>query len=116
METLRGAGCVVGEYVGDGQGESENTAQEPASAENLDVTDAEPGVDDDQPVDEDEEGSDDLVPLLILYDCETTGFSIYTDHITDIAAKVIACPVQVTTPTISSLVKTSRRIPAAGTS
>ena len=112
METLRGARCVVGEYVGDGQGESENTAQEPVS-EDLDVVDAEPGVDD-QLVDEDEESNDDLHPLLIFYNCETTGFSIYNDHITDIAAKVIACPVQLSTPTFSRLVKTSRRIPAAG--
>ncbi len=35
-------------------------------------------------------GSDDH-PLLIFYDCEATGLSIYSDHITDIAAKVVAC-------------------------
>lgn len=113
MENMRVAGCTVGEYLGDGQGESESAAQEPTSV-NLDVVDAEPEVDD-QPVDEDEDSSDDAHPLLIFYDCETTGFSIYDDHLTDIAAKVVACPVPLSTPTFSSLVMTSRHIKAPGT-
>ncbi len=45
------------------------------------------------------------------YDCETTGFSIYTYHIIDIAAKVIASPVPVNQPSFSSLVQTPRNIP-----
>jgi uncharacterized protein YprB with RNaseH-like and TPR domain len=41
---------------------------------------------------EDEESlEDENQPLLIFYDCETTGLSIYSDHITDIAAKVVTC-------------------------
>ena len=56
----------------------------------------------------------DAQPLLIFYDCETTGFSIYNDHITDIGAKVVASPIPLSSPTFSSLVKTSKRIPAAG--
>ena len=55
-----------------------------------------------------------FVPLLFLYDCETTGLSIYNDHITDIASKVIACPVPLLTPSFSSLVKTSKYISAPG--
>ena len=31
--------------------------------------------------------------MRVLYDCETTGFSIYDDYITDMAAKVTASPV-----------------------
>ena len=31
--------------------------------------------------------TDDSHPLLIMFNCEMTGFSIYSDHITDIAAK-----------------------------
>lgn len=83
----------------------------PISAD-LDVVDADPGVAD-QSEDEEEDSSGDAHPLLFLYDCETTGFSIYNEHITDM---IIASPVPLTTPTFCSLVKTSRRIPAAGTS
>ncbi len=32
-------------------------------------------------------------PLLVLFDCKTTGLSIYVDHITDIAAKVMNPPI-----------------------
>jgi len=39
--------------------------------------------------DESEIGSDDQLPLLIFYDCEATGLTVYSDHITDIGAKVI---------------------------
>ncbi len=53
-------------------------------------------------------------PLLILYDCETTGLSIYSDQITDLGAKVIQPPISVPNPTFSSLVRTSRNISAAG--
>ena len=67
-------------------------------------------VDDD---DENETGSEDH-PLLILYDCEATGFSVYSDHITDIGAKVIAAPTPLLHCTFSSLVRTPRTIPAAG--
>ena len=110
MENIRGAGCAVGEYVGEGQGES--GVQEPTSVD-LDVVGAEPEVDD-QVEDDDEDGSDNAQPLLIFYDCESTGLSIYNDYLTDVAAKVVNCPVPLNSPTFSSLVKTSRHIPAAG--
>lgn len=118
METLRGLGSAVGEYVGDGQAES---STQPTSADfdgdfdgDFDVVDAELGLDDHSLDDYDEDSSDNAHPLLICFDCETTGFSIYDDHITDVAAKVIDSPVPLETPTFSSLVKTSRRIPVAG--
>ena len=111
METLRGLGSAVGDYIGDGQAES--SATQPTSID-FDVIGAELGLDD-QPLDDfEEESSDNAHPLLIFYDCETTGFSIYDDHITDMAAQVIQSPVPLETPTFSSLVKTSRRIPTAG--
>ena len=54
--------------------------------------------------------------LLFLYDCETTGLSVYSDHIIEIAAELINSPVaSCTNTTFSSLVKTSRRIPTPGT-
>ena len=62
----------------------------------------------------DASGIDDSHPLLIMFHCETTGFSIYSDHITDIAAKVVASPVPVYQPTFTSLVRTSKNISAAG--
>ena len=43
-----------------------------------------------------------------------TGFSIHSNHITDVVAKVAASPVSMLTPTTSSLVKTSHSIPLAG--
>ena len=110
MATLRSIGCLVGEYVGDGQGESETA---PVSVD-VDLVDAEPG-DGCQNLEGDEEDDiRDAQPLLIFYDCEMTGFSIYNDHITDIGAKVVASPIPLSSPTFSSLVKTSKRIPAAG--
>ena len=70
-------------------------------------------------VDDDEQSStlediENQQPLLVLFDCETTGFSIYNDHIIDIGAKVISSPVPVSQPTFSSLVRTPRNIPGPG--
>ena len=110
METLRGLASAVGQYVGDGQAES-STQQQQHTSIDFDVVGAELGLDDQSLDDFDEESSDNAHPLLIFYDCETTGFSIYDDHITDIAAQVVDSPVQLETPSFSSLVKTSRRIP-----
>ena len=113
METLRGLGSAVGEYAGDGRGEAESDAQAATSVD-QDSIDAEPGIDDQSMEDEEGDSDDSHAPLLFFYDCETTGFSIYNDHVTDIAARVVASPVPLSCPTFSSLVKTSRRIPAAG--
>ena len=57
---------------------------------------------------------DNFHPLLVLFDCETTGLSIYSDHITDVVAKVLSPPVSVPLPTFSSLVRTGRNISATG--
>ena len=106
MEALQSAGSAVGEYVGDGQGESDHVAQ-------AVVVDADLVVDV-QLEDENEDSIDDADPLLFLYDCETTGLSIYNDHIIEIAAVLINCPVPYNNTSFSSLVKTSRRIPTPG--
>lgn len=106
MERLRGAGCSVGEYVGDGQGESATVGASPG------VDHFEEEEDDNDDVNND--GSGNCHPLLIFYDCEATGLSIYEDHITDIGAKVVACPIPLQQPSFSSLVKTSKNIPAPG--
>ena len=109
METLRGLGSAVGEYAGDGKGESENVTQ----AQDLVNAEPEDGLEDDVEL-EDGLEDDDARPLLVFYDCESTGLSIYNDSLTDIAAKVVACPVPLHTPTFSMLVRTSRHIPSAG--
>ena len=53
-------------------------------------------------------------PLLIAFDCETTGFGIYSEDIIEIAAEVVHCPVPCSNLTYESLVKTSRQIPKEG--
>lgn len=110
MESLAGAGCTVGEYVGDGQGELESFVAEVAEfpAEEVDVTE---DLGDDQSCTDDME---DQQPLLVFFDCETTGFSVYNDHIIDIAAKIVSSPVPVNQPSFSSLVRTPRNIPGPG--
>jgi len=42
---------------------------------------------------------DDHLNLMIFYDCEATGLSVYSDPITDIGAKVIASPIPLRHPT-----------------
>ena len=91
MTTLRSIGWLLSrqEYVGDGQGESESETLAPVSV-NVDLVNAKPGdVCRNSEGDEEEEDSRDAQPLLIFYDCETTGFSIHNDHIADIGAKVV---------------------------
>ncbi|XP_064397556.1 uncharacterized protein LOC135344319 [Halichondria panicea] len=51
METLRGLGSAVGEYIGDGQGES-STVEPPLTSADIDIVDAESGVDDQSQNDE----------------------------------------------------------------
>ncbi len=137
MEALEGVGNVVGEYVGDGQGESENDMQaanldvvddhDMQAARFLDVLDAHQEDHDmqaanlfdvvDAHLEDNEQAevrSDDAHPLFFLYDCESTGLSIYNDHIIEIAAEVVNSPVINGSTTFASLVKTSRRIPAPG--
>ncbi len=116
MDSIRGLGNVTGDYVGDGQGDSVSTepggAIEPGGA----ATEILSPVSEDVEDSECNEVSSDAEPLLFLYDCETTGLSIYNDHITNIAAKVIASPVPLSDGSFSSLVKTSKTISATGMS
>ena len=61
------------------------------------------------------ESNGDGFPLLFIYDCETTGLGIYTEHITEIAAKITGVPLSsISQPTYTSLVKTSRTISKNG--
>ena len=105
MEQLRSVGHAVGEYVGNGQGDTEST--EPISDD--------PVVDEGLDEEEDEDSTDNANPLLFFYDCETTRLSIYDEHITEVAAKVIGVPASsISQPTFSKLVKTTRHISKKG--
>ena len=95
MVALRDVGCSVGEYV----------------REMMVIL-----RDGNQNLDDDDSGSandGNSHPLLVLYDCETTGLIVYADHITDIGAKVLNPPVPLPT-TFSSLVRSGRNISIAG--
>ena len=113
METLRGVGCTVGDYAGDGRGEIEV----PVDTAVDDMVDTEP-MELQFSTEDKEDGSsgdmDESRPLLTLFDLETTGFRVYSEHITDIGAKIINSPVPIPNPTFSSLVRTSRTIPPKG--
>ena len=57
----------------------------------------------------------DAHPLLVFFDIETTGLSIYEDHITEIAAKVVGEPASTVKQTsYSSLVRATKSIPPKG--
>lgn len=113
MGALQGLGSAVGEYYGDGQGECYGMAEAMDSVAQAVVCD-DSGLVEDLLLEQNEDSSDDAQPLLFLYDCETTGLSIYNDHIIEIAAEVVDCPVPHSNTTFTSLVKTSRRIPLPG--
>ena len=135
MEQLRGLGVSVGEYMGQGMGDTETDReadQQPNEQGDADgEADQQFNTQADQETDRTEEtmqvdknktdgnqGEKNLVasnkPLLFFYDCEATGLSIYSDNITEVAAKVITTTSSVAQPTFSSLVHTSRRIPKPG--
>ncbi len=112
MGTLRDVGCAVGEYMGDGKGEADT--REYLSDDPVIVDHPDSQVDPTDNLECSSESGDTQLPLLVLYDCEATGLSTYSDHITDIAAKILDSPVQLPSPTFSSLVRTSRNISAPG--
>ena len=105
MEDRRSVGIATGQYQGNGQGEEENVCdfeEDPFFSDGEDMA-ASDTVD------------QSTHPLLFMFDIETTGLHIYEDAITDIAAKVVNIPVNsVSQPTFSSLVMTSKSIPAKG--
>ena len=72
MEALHEAGDVVGEYVGDGQGDAKDLAQvlnnQSYTPDILDLVEGESVVDEQYEV-----SSDNANPLFFVYDCETTG-------------------------------------------
>ncbi|XP_019854038.1 PREDICTED: uncharacterized protein LOC109583236 [Amphimedon queenslandica] len=111
MEQLQSAGAAIGRYVGNGLGETETECLHSEVSEEKgddNTEDAEVQCDIDYM---NENRSNDAHPLLIFYDCETTGFSVYNEHITEIAAKVVGVLLSLfSQPIFSSIIKTSRNI------
>ena len=116
--TLRAVGCTTTEYVG-----SFATAEATSSRiiEEKDVV----GDEEDQlfgnedNADELEEvstgvdgSSSDELPLLFFFDCESTAGSMYSDHIFEVGAKVVAVPnsVNITQHQYGSLIHFSQNI------
>ena len=114
MVTLKDVGGVVGEYAGDGNGEANSSEyfEEVGNCSEADPPQSQPDHIEEQ--ESTSECSTDHLPLLVLYDCEATGLSIYKDHLTDIAAKVFNPPIPLPASTFSSLIRTSRTISAPG--
>ena len=98
MNSLAGLGEAVGEYSGHGQGEQEDPTQV-----------IEDGVSDDEDSMDIDSETIDANPVHIFFDIETTGLSIYNDHITEIGAKVVGeHSSQLSSPSFASLVHTPR--------
>ncbi len=75
--------------------------------------DVDPNANTDQ--EDQEDRSEEAHRLLFSFDCEATGLSIYDDHTTEVAAKVVGVPLSsVSRPSFSSLVHTPRNIPRKG--
>ena len=127
MEQLRGLGHAVGEYVGGGRAEIEQEEDDGTIAGDESRTEVEMVHDDrqddgedredllDREADRGEDIAENAHPLLFFFDTETTGLSIYDDHIVEIAAKVVGVPRStVTQPSFSSLIHTPKNIPTKG--
>ena len=89
METRHGVGCTTGEYAGNGKGE-----YFPGSSASTDQpVELDPDVEHhESEMNEDGDSGcvvDNFRPLLVWFDCKTTGLSIYSDHITDLALKCL---------------------------
>lgn len=105
MEQRRRVGIATGQYQGNGQGE-----------DNLGYYEADNDMFPEESGNEDETAVNSAThPLLFFFDIETTGFVVYDDTITDIAAKVIEIPPNyVSQVSFTSLVMTNRHIPEKG--
>ena len=115
--------CAVGSTTAEYIGSSSSTAEATESAtlddghmsdDDYEPSDVDGGSEDVEGLLEDDEEDDtvDKVPLMFFFDLESTGGSMYTDHIMEMAAKVVGVPnsVDITQRHYSSLVHTSRDI------
>ena len=121
MITLRAVGCTTAEYVGS-SGTAEVTSSTAIEERDKVVDEEDQPFRDENNTDEQEEVSADVdkpssdeLPLLFFFDCESTGGSMYSDHIIEVGAKVVAVPdsVGVTQLQYGSLIHSSRSIAKA---
>ena len=121
MITLRAVGCTTAEYVGS-SGTAEATSSTAIEERDEVVDEEDQPFGDDNNADECEEvsanvngPSSDELPLLFFFDCESTGGSMYTDHMIEVGAKVVAVPhsVSITQRQYGSLIHSSRSIAKA---
>ena len=109
MGQLRGAGHSVGEYVGGAN--MEDVAECTFEECDTDYDD----VDGEQIENGDNVVKENAHPLFFFFDIETTGLSIYEDHIIEIASKIVGIPCStITCPPFASLVHTPKNIPPIG--
>ena len=96
--------------MGGGQGNLESEWTEDSDGDDAEIAGDASDADDNDEIAED--SCEQAHPLLFIYDCEATGLSIYDDHITETAAKVVGVPLSsLSQPSFSSLVHTTRKIP-----
>ena len=97
LVTLRAVGCTTAEYVGSSMTDASDYVDD--DVDNVEAEDAEDGTttgDCDPPTDDNETqvSQSNMLPLLFFFDCESTGGSMYEDHIIEVGAKVVAAPAQ----------------------
>ncbi|XP_065915443.1 uncharacterized protein [Dysidea avara] len=116
MDTLKTTGVSTSSYKGDSLLDNGNdeSGDENNNGSGDDLDDDGLFVHDDDPVSDGADCNSDpnCLPLLFVFDCETTGLHIYKDHIVELAAQVVVPEgVSVSTNEFSSLCYTARRIP-----
>ena len=119
MDTLKTKGVSTSSYKGDSLLDNGNdeSGDENNNGSDDDLDDDGLFVHDDDPVSDGADCNSDpnCLPLLFVFDCETTGLHIYKDHIVELAAQVVVPEgVSVSTNEFSSLCYTARRIPKQG--
>ena len=121
MITLRAVGCTTAEYVGS-PGTAEATSSTAIEERDKVVDEEDQPFGDDSNTDECEKVSADVdgpssdeLPLLFFFDCESTGRSMYTDHMIEVGEKVVAVPnsVSITQRQYGSLIHSSPSIAQA---
>ena len=120
MVTLNAVGYATGEYMGSTVEESDEDDEEEEGTNPTVLQDVgEQGVqetgdefNDSLAAADSESFSQDELPVLILYDCESMGGNIHSDHIIEVCGKVFAVSdaVAISKPEYSSLVHLSRTI------
>ena len=120
MVTLNAVGYATGEYMGstveesdeddEEEGGTNSTMSQDVDEQGVQETDDE--LNDSLAVADSESFLDDELPVLISYDCESTGGNIHSDHIIEVCGKVFAVSdaVAISKPEYSSLVHSSRTI------